>query len=300
MLVADDLARAIARRHGLHNAGLARVPYGENLLFETAECVIKIFGPARNQYRRELASLRALERCELLETPRVLAAGELDGRPYVVMTRLRGVRLTQLWSGLSRDARRPIVVRMAEAMRELHALPVAELEASLDRDWDAFIDAQTAGALERQRDAGAPEEWLAALPAWLDDCRALLLHPPRRVLLHGDIHAGNLLVREEHGAWQLTGWLDFGDSFAGPPEYELVAPGVLMVQGDAELQRDLLLAYGYDERALTAALRHRLMLLTICYECSNLRKYAERLRPDAVQLSLAELEQAIWSFATPA
>jgi hypothetical protein len=39
------------------------------------------------------------------------------------------------------------------------------------------------------------------------------------------------------------------------------------------------------------------MLLTILYECSDLRKYALRLAPSAVNLSLRELEAAVWTFA---
>jgi hypothetical protein len=32
------------------------------------------------------------------------------------------------------------------------------------------------------------------------------------------------------------------------------------------------------------------------YECSNLRKYALRLKPEAIDLTLDELERAIWNF----
>lgn len=39
------------------------------------------------------------------------------------------------------------------------------------------------------------------------------------------------------------------------------------------------------------------MLLTVLYECSDLRKYALRLAPDAIHLTLCELERAIWKFA---
>jgi hypothetical protein len=44
-------------------------------------------------------------------------------------------------------------------------------------------------------------------------------------------------------------------------------------------------------------LRARLMLLTVLYECSDLCKYALRLAPGAVNLTLPELEAAIWAFA---
>jgi hypothetical protein len=96
----------------------------------------------------------------------------------------------------------------------------------------------------------------------------------------------------------VAGLIDFGDSLCGFNEYEFVAPGVLMVQGDRELQRALLLAYGYTEAQLDLALRARLMLLTILYECSDLRKYALRLAPEATRLTLDQLERAIWTFVT--
>ena len=117
------------------------------------------------------------------------------------------------------------------------------------------------------------------------------------VFLHGDIHAGNMIVREAGGQWTLAGIVDFGDSFFGPAEYEFVAPGVLLVQGDADLQIAMFEEYGYARNDIDDELRRRLMLLTIFYECSDLRKYALRLRPDAINLSLAELERAIYPFA---
>ena len=58
------------------------------------------------------------------------------------------------------------------------------------------------------------------------------------------------------------------------------------------------LAYGYTEAQLNPQLRARLMLLTILYECSDLRKYALRLGPEAIYLTLDELERAIWTFTT--
>jgi len=117
------------------------------------------------------------------------------------------------------------------------------------------------------------------------------------VMLHGDVHPMNVLLKERGGRWEASALFDFGDSFCGFREYEFVAPGVLMVQGRRELQREMLRAYGYGEAELDLNLRARLMLLTILYECSDLRKYALRLAPHAVNFTLRELEAAIWTFA---
>jgi hygromycin-B 7''-O-kinase len=181
-------------------------------------------------------------------------------------------------------------------MREWHTLRPPLTQPPLNRDWQAFIERQARTSVERQRACSANPEWLESLPAYIAARQELLPTSYSPVLLHGDVHAGNLLLEERGGRWQIAGLIDFGDSFCGFHAYEFVAPGVLMVQGDRELQRAMLLAYGYTEAQLDIDLRARLMLLTILYEWSDLRKYAERLAPEAVNLTLDELERAIWKF----
>ena len=144
---------------------------------------------------------------------------------------------------------------------------------------------------------GANPEWLESLPAYIATRLPLLPVERKPVMLHGDVHLGNLLLAQENGRWKISGIFDFGDSFCGFHEYEFVAPGVLMAQGNRRLQRAFLLAYGYKESEIDLSLRARLMLLTVLYECSDLRKYATRLRPEAVNFTLDELESAIWAFA---
>lgn len=290
-------AAAVCARHDLSDESLRRSPRGENIIFlQDNRLVIKIFAPFRDNYSREAAALDYARGRLGIETPELLHAGELDGWPYLVMTQLRGHASPEVWAGVPSRDRLEIVSRLGTAMRELHAHD-APLQTALNRDWHGFVERQARTVVERQRAAGANPEWLASLPAFVAERLALLPAGSEQVFLHGDIHAGNLLLAEEGGRWRVTGLIDFGDSLCGFHEYEFVAPGVLMVQGDAELQRAMLLAYGYKESDLDSALRARLMLLTVLYECSDLRKYALRLAPEAVNLTLAELESAIWRFA---
>ena len=69
-----------------------------------------------------------------------------------------------------------------------------------------------------------------------------------------------------------------------------------MIQGQGELQREFFRAYGYADKDIDLELRRALMLLTILYEESNLRKYALRLRPEAVNYSLCDLERSDMEF----
>jgi hypothetical protein len=71
-----------------------------------------------------------------------------------------------------------------------------------------------------------------------------------------------------------------------------------MIQGQGDLQREFFRAYGYAESDINVDLRDRMMLLTILYEHSSLRRYAQRLGPGSEKLTLVDLERAIWNFAT--
>lgn len=290
----------ICARHGITHNSLRRSPQGENIIIYVDEAyVVKIFAPFRETYAREIAALNFVQGKLSIKTPELRDTGEIEGWSYLVSTQLPGRASREVWAETGRADRFEIISRLGAAMREMHA-HAAPVQTALDRDWRGFVERQARGSVERQRSCGAQPEWLKSLPAYIAAQLPLLETNDRPVFLHGDIHAGNLLLAEAGGRWRVTGLIDFGDSLCGAKEYEFVAPGVLMVQGDGELQRALLLAYGYTESQLDEDLRARLMLLTILYECADLRKYALRLAPEAVGLTLDELERAIWKFTQKA
>ena len=298
-----EAAAAVCARHRLPREDLRRAPQGENVIFFVGDSlVLKIYGPARDQYGRERAALRFAAGKRLgVGTPEVLHEGEIEGRPYLLMTRLAGVLMRDVWAEVAPAERIGIVSQLGACLRELHAHAAPSDEPALARDWAAFVERQARESVARQCSLGVNPEWLASLPSFFESRLRLLPQNFAPVLLHGDVHPGNLLLaRDPAGRWRASGLFDFGDSFAGPREYEFVAPGVLLAQGDRALQRALLTAYGYAPSELDETLRARLMLLTVLYECSDLRKYALRLSPRAVSLTLAELETAIWAFASGA
>ena len=291
-------ASAICARHSLSHTTIRRSPQGENIIFFVDEtAVIKIFAPFRENYLRETTALAFAKGKLSIRTPDLLHTGELEGWSYLVMSQLEGDASRAVWAEVGRRDRLEIISHLGIAMRELHTHD-APLRTALDRDWRGFLERQARESVERQRACGANPEWLESLPAYISSRLALLPAAHRLVFLHGDIHAGNLLLIRERGRWRIAGLIDFGDSLCGFHEYEFVAPGLLMVQGDGELQRALLLAYGYTDAQLDLDLRARLMLLTVLYECSDLRKYALRLAPEAINLTLDLLERAIWKFTT--
>ena len=295
----QQAAAEICARHNIPRTSLRRSPQGENILFFVDErLVIKIFAPFRENYRRELAALQFAQGKLSTKTPEIVHTGEIENWSYLVMTQINGHASREVWESINVRNKVEIISHLGVAMKELHQAHAAPLaQSALNRDWHGFIERQARMSVERQRACAATPEWLESLPAYIAARLELLPKVYEHVFLHGDVHAGNVLLIESSGRWQIAGLIDFGDSLCGFHEYDFVAPGVIMVQGNRELQRALLLAYGYNEAQLDLNLRARLMLLTVLYECSDLRKYALRLAPDAVYLTLDELEAAIWKFA---
>jgi hygromycin-B 7''-O-kinase len=287
-------AETICRRHNLSLRNLRRSSGSEHIVFFVDEAfVIKIYTPFRGGFRREKSGLEFARNKTSLILPEILFEGEIENFKYLVLSRLEGVSMTrEIWLGLETRKQIEVVSQLSIGLKELHSHDAR----AINFDWENFIGQQTATVVERQKAGGANPEWLARLPDYLAESLPLLPKNAENVFLHGDVHFGNLRLVETKGKWRISGLFDFADSLKGFYEYDFVALGVLMIQGQGELQKEFFRAYGYAENELDASLRRRLMLLTILYECSDLRKYALRLKPEAINLTLDRLERAIWNF----
>lgn len=297
----NEAARIICTRHNLPTSNILRSSDGENIIFFIGEwLILKIYKPFRDCFARETASLSFMQSVSEIHSPEIVESGELEGWNYVVMTRLEGLEAKTVWPGLNVAERQQIAAELGLLLGAIHRNQAQHQLPATYTDWESFTEHQVKTAIERQRVNNANPEWIQSLPTYVSDRIDLLNDNSTPVFLHGDVHLGNLLFHRRENRWKISGIFDFGDALCGCEEYDFVAPGVLMFQGERELQRAFLNAYGYESEQLNADLRAKLMLLTILYECSNLRKYAERLSPKAVDYPLEKLETAIWRFADTA
>lgn len=289
-----DAAKEICRRHGVSYGLLKRSGHSEHVVFFVDEAfVIKIFAPFRRCFKRETAALEFAFGKTSLKIPEIIATGKLENFDYLIMTQLIGEPLTRdIWLTLPEKEQIAVVTELADGLRELHSHDAD----AFGFDWQRFVEHQSKIAVERQIVAGVNPEWIEKLPAFIEANLKLLPTNCRAVFLHGDVHFGNLHLQKRDGRWRISGLFDFADSLCGFYEFDLLAPTVLMIQGQAEVQREFFRAYGYAESDINETLRRRLMLMTVLYECSDLNRYALRLKPEAVNYSLEELERAIWNF----
>ncbi len=228
-----------------------------------------------------------------MKIPEIVAFGEIDGYKYLITTQIKGeLMMRDGWLKLDKGEQIPILEQLANSLRELHQSNVS----NINFDWKKFIERQAETCFERQKKCHVNEKILREIPEYLEENLKLLPDDFREVFLHGDVHFGNLRFLLQNGRWQISGLFDFADSLKGFREYDFLAVGLLMIQGQGDLQREFFRAYGYLDSEINDEFRKRLMLLTMFYEWSDLRRYAIRLRPEAVDYSLLELEKAIWNF----
>jgi len=287
-------AESICERHLIPYQLLQRADSGEHVVFLVDDClIVKIYAPFRNGFRREKSGLEFARGKTKLPIPEILFEGEIENFKYLVLTQQTGVLMTrETWLGLETRKQIEVVSELAAGLKELHS----HNSDRIDFDWQNFIRHQAVVTFERQKSHGVNSKVLEHLPDYLEKNLKLLTEDSSSVFLHGDVHFGNLRLIETDGNWRISGLFDFADSLAGFYEFDFVATGVLMIQGQGELQREFFRAYGYKEKDINETLRRRLMLLTILYDCSDLRRYALRLKPEAVDYTLDELERAIWTF----
>lgn len=290
-----DAAKQICGRHAVSYAALKRAEYSEHIIFFIDDrFIVKIFAPFRRCFEREKAGLEFANGKTSLKIPEIIAAGKFENLDYLITTQIAGELMTRAeWLTLSEKDQISVITEIAVGLKELHS----HNADSLGFDWNKFIEHQSRIAVERQVSAGVNPEWIEILPDFIETNLKLLPKNCPTVFLHSDVHFGNLRLQKSNGKWQVSGLFDFADSLCGFHEFDFLAITVLMIQGQREIQRELFKSYGYSENDLDESLRKRLMLMTVLYECSDLRRYALRLKPEAVNFSLEELEKAIWNFA---
>jgi hygromycin-B 7''-O-kinase len=284
----------ICQRHGLAHEDLKRFGDGTDpadgscVAFAVGEHhVIKLFPPYQKRlYEAELVVAEHVFGKLSIATPEIFAHGTVDEWPYLVMSRLQGNYLSDIWDNLDRVNQAHLVIELAEVLAQLHALPTNNLP-HLDADWMKFVEGRVNGCIQQHREQGVPENWLQQMPDFLAHASPLYPLDFASVIISGDIHQYHLLASLEHSQWRLTGLFDFDDALLGFCEYDLAGAGLFMMAGRSTLLRPFLLTYGYAVSDLNAHLSHRLLAYTLLH----LYRPFNWVREEFVKHSCSTLEE---------
>lgn len=255
-------ANAICARHHLDGQDLRRAVLGTNIVFHTQGYILKLF--CRLWEDAFTAEYCALKHVQGLPTPQVVAAGELEGWPYLVMSCLPGIPALDVWNRLDEDTQAAIIWELGRMLRQLHGHPAI---AALATDWSWFLQERIARA---EGYHGVDEPWRS----WIRERLTSFCEPPfEPVLLHADLTEDHLLLGEREGVWRITGLIDFADAKMGHAYYDFVAPLAFFTFGRPHLSRTLIEGYGLR---LTAELAERLTTYCLLHEFGRVQDFLVR------------------------
>jgi hygromycin-B 7''-O-kinase len=259
----DAAKEALCARHGLDARSFGRFPTGTHVVFGSEYLVIKIFCPL---WPEDFAAERAaLSTVTGLPVPGMIAEGELEGWPYIVMTRLPGIQVKLLWNGFDDRTRRSVLEQLGSLISGMQRLPTAP---GLEVDWNDFIRRGVEGA--QAHHAPTDPHWAE----WISGRLEGFTEPPfDPVFLHADITDEHLLLSEVDGRWCVTGLIDFGDAMTGHPLYELVAPFCCLCFGRRGMAETLVEATGHS---LDAGVEERLVTYCLLHRFGTLHSFLER------------------------
>ncbi len=291
-----DVAKEICLANQFSFNEIKRAGGSEHVVFFLDDAfVLKIYHPFRKCFERELKGLEIVGGKTDFKVPEIIHQGSFENFPYVLMTRVKGDLMMRAdWLEIPEKAQIEFISKLAAGLKQIHALPAPD---SFENNWAEFVRNRAETFIERQIAHGVNRKVLDALPAFIEENLKLVPVDSETVFMHSDVHFGNLGVVKTDKSLEIAGLFDFADSRRGFYEYDFLAVCVLIIQGQGNLQSEFFKAYGYAESELDVQMRRRLMMLTMLYETADLKRYAMRLKPEAVEFSLDELEKGIWSFS---
>jgi hygromycin-B 7''-O-kinase len=288
--------RAICQRHDLDAGQLEFAPPGTHVVFRVEGLYLKLFSPLWGEdFVPERLVLCQLSGRSDLPVPQLADEGTIEDWPYIIVTAVDGVPLYEVWSSMDASNREHIAARCGELMASLHSTPTVDLEA-IAVDWPAFVERQIQDCIGHLTHADVDKQWIRSIREFMNELPPLFEPGFRSVLLSADVTDEHILVSERGGQWELTGFIDFGDAMLGHPYYEFVAPGCCITRGSPELQRAMLLAYGYSADQLDATLARQLMAYTLIHRFVNISDLLALFGPQR-PTDFDALRKALWSFS---
>jgi hygromycin-B 7''-O-kinase len=258
--------------------------------------VLKIYPPfLRHQHFSERTTLPLLKGRVSVAIPEVIAEGERDGWPYLVISRLHGELGTNVWSNLPEDQKEGVLRQIGQTIAEVQSAPLGDL-VSLRPQWLNFLQEQITNCRSRHIGLGLPEKFLNELDDLISEALALIPIDKPPVILTGEYIPENFLLASRDGRWELAGSIDFGDVMTGWREYDLLGPSAFMTAGRLGRVRSLLQGFGYLNEDMSPALGRRLLALMFLHRASDPLKHICIPGWELRMRTLSELQQMLWPF----
>ncbi|MGI8403889.1 MAG: phosphotransferase family protein [Thermomicrobiales bacterium] len=227
-MTAADEARTLLRQYDLADAELTSAAGVANDVFLTPSVVIRLNeGRFRDAFAHEAHMLNSLP--ATVPHPAALAHGKRQNAgEYIILERVPGRTLDQVWPTLSPESRRRVTLDLARITQALHSIP---LTPGMDNPW--FTDALTVPIyadayhapishylpLIASAQSVCPDTAtvLADIQGFIEDRLGAFADEVAPVLVHADLHFRNVLAIDD----RVTGVIDFEGCRPAAPDVEL-------------------------------------------------------------------------------
>lgn len=290
-----SVARVLADRHGL-TGPIARFTTGSSpVLSIGAHHVVKLIAPLfHDEFVAERGFLAAIAGALTIATPELVATGEFNGWSYLVLTRIPGAPIRDVWPQLDVKQRCAVAEQIGVGMAELHAVPLG-IHRPRAQPWSAFVQQQQATAARRHEARGLPRRLVCQIPDFLANAlRPDDLAPDCEVLLSGDIHHDHVFLVSDGDTWRISGFIDFADALVGARLYEFAAPTMFITRNQPEPQHALYTGYGVTARDRDQTLSARLLAFTLLHRFGDLNKYLRWMPPERHLDTLDDVAVHLW------
>jgi aminoglycoside phosphotransferase (APT) family kinase protein len=293
---------ALFERHGLPEPQRVEPMSGgevNGMLLVDGEMVVRFNrrDPELPKLEKEAHIYRRLQRATDVPCPDVLALDPTrDQLPYdvLILRRVTGMDGARVWQNLDEAAREHLseeVGRICGAIHGLQWLGYGDYNVETGTfgefaRWTDMLLARLQAVAEQALATGAlPQPIIDGIITELNDGDSVLETASPPVLVHGDLHPGNLVLDQSSGAWHIATIVDWEWSLATDAAWEFAD---LAARPPSEgLLLDAFL-YGYRERhPVQGDLRSRIHLYRLLLHLERAER-AHRRHPDAPEHRLAE------------
>jgi len=190
--------------------------------------MVKLFGPwnlGQRAFAREAAAYELLSGAQTeLAVPRRIGQGELgNGWYYLIIELLPGIAFEEIPDDIADNSRPATTSWMGDFAWRLHGVPVpAELTERAVTEFGDVLAWQYERQLpHRLADGQVLGELTGQVRDWLRPPAEMLTTANEFVLVHGDLHHGNVIGEVIEGKFAPRGVVDFGEASVAHPLWEL-------------------------------------------------------------------------------
>ncbi|MCG8571347.1 MAG: phosphotransferase [Spirochaetes bacterium] len=269
-----------------------KINEGSQLVYSLEDrYIIKFFAKEDKEfYETEREFLSIIDGKLSIATPKIITAQYWSEYPYIIMEKIQGNLLKEVWQALEYQEKLELIRQLGETIQSLHAVPIEQFQR-LPFKWEPFIKKQQKDFLTHHQNYQLDASWLNQLGPYLRSVPIDPLEKQYQVPLHTEIMLEHLFVQRKNGKLKLTGLIDFEPSMTGHREYDFCGVGLFITQGNSGLFKEFFKAYGLSSLEINDQLTRRIMTYLLYHRYCHLDWFRSVAEETKKMKKLEELEQ---------